>query len=51
MRSLILLICSRNTKHLIKERSLQLGMSIPIYLKYLAIKDIEETKMNNKPNA
>jgi len=50
MRSLVLFICSHSLKSLIHKRSQQQNMSIPVYLKYLAIKDIEKTNTINEPD-
>lgn len=41
MHSLILFFCSRNFKRMVRKRAHQLNMDIPVYLKYLVIKDIE----------
>lgn len=37
--------CSLMLKRMIKKRANQLGLSIPAYLKYLALKDIEENDL------
>lgn len=48
MRNIIIFFCSNTFKRVAKERSRQLDMSIPEYLKYLAVKDTEQMKLKNK---
>lgn len=48
MRDIIMFFCSNTFKCVAKERSHQLDMSIPEYLKYLAAKDTEQMEINNK---
>lgn len=48
MKRLILFFCSPSFKCLVKERSHQLDMNIPVYLKYLVAKDVEKIELNNE---
>jgi hypothetical protein len=45
MMTLVILICSRSLKHMIKDRAGQLGFSAAEYLKYIAVKDYEESEI------
>ncbi len=40
----IIALCDKEVKRMIKERAQQLDMSVSTYLKFAAIKDIEENK-------
>lgn len=45
-KKIIIFLCSRNFKYMVKERANHMGLTIPEYLKFLAVKDIEEAEAN-----
>lgn len=47
MRTLIIVLFSHKLKQMIKERAAILGLSLPEYLKYIAVKDIEEAQKDD----
>jgi len=46
VRSLIIVLFDHNLKHMIKDRADHLGLNIPEYLKYIAVKDIDKAEKN-----
>lgn len=49
-KKFFLVKCNRTLGQLVENRASELGMTIPEYFKYLAIKDIEDTEMKKTTN-
>jgi len=45
-KKIIIFLCSRKFKYMVRERANSMGLSISEYLKFLAVKDIEKAEAN-----